>query len=134
MSKHSPAPWTWQDGFVDIRDKYADCRLLAADGSEVLPIRMDHHDPIWDVDPGITDDGDESEPVIKPSPEDRALLAAAPDLLAALEGLALANHHGYSASTADRLGLTAEFLSGGVPSLGRALWKRANAAIAKATT
>jgi len=59
MSGHTPEPWYWDDfdaamlgeeyeegcGFP----KYADCYLSGSDGRAIIPIRIDHGDPIWDI-------------------------------------------------------------------------------------
>jgi len=86
----TPGPWYWGDGW-DHRPpadedeprpsntKYADCQLYGADDAVIIPIRYDHYEPIWDID-------DEE----CPSKEDRALMAAAPDLLDALKQAASA--------------------------------------------
>lgn len=73
----TPGPWYWGDGF-DLRvgpccadedesggsNKYLDCCLQSKD-KDVIPIRVDHHEPIWDCDEYLSD----------PSPEDRNLIA-----------------------------------------------------------
>lgn len=87
----TPGEWAWGDGFTvlphdeDGRDpeaKYADCQLINDEGLVVIPIRLDHYEPIWDIDP-------HDEGAIQPSPEDRAFIAHArtgyPQCLAALK-------------------------------------------------
>ena len=66
-AKPSPAPWTW-DGLDDMYET----RLLSSNGSEVLYTRR------WDY-------GESSNLEVRP--EDARLIAAAPDLLEALEGV-----------------------------------------------
>lgn len=73
--KHSPAPWRWGDGFSNLEDKYADCQLYDNNSIPIIETRIDHHTPIWDTDEAIS----------KPSAADRALIAAAPDLLTVCE-------------------------------------------------
>lgn len=46
-AKASAGPWVWN--WSDEMSKYVDCRLMGKHG-EVIPIRVDHHEPIWDVD------------------------------------------------------------------------------------
>lgn len=88
--QHSPAPWRWQGDWPDVQGKaggvdehedgypkFADLRLLDASGQNILPIRIDHYDPLWD------DDGTMAEP----TPADRALIEASPDMLAELKRL-----------------------------------------------
>ena len=67
--KATEAPWEWQDGFTSIDDKYADCRLLAGE-VEIIPIRVDHHESIWDIDPD-----DIGSDAIRPLDGDRNLIA-----------------------------------------------------------
>jgi hypothetical protein len=87
MPKHTPGPWRWGDDWptVDQYDehrgecggeKYADCQLYGADGSEIIPIRYDHYAPLWDT----------ADPP-SPKPADRSLIAAAPELLDELKNL-----------------------------------------------
>lgn len=53
----APAPWKWLDGwdalpedFVDgIEEKYLECELVANDKTDVLPIRVDHHEFVYDT-------------------------------------------------------------------------------------
>lgn len=78
LSKVTPWPWNWGDGYDTDQDctfsegdKYADYRLMGQSDSEVIPIRVDHYEPIWD-----TKEPDEG---ISPKAEDRALIALAPD-------------------------------------------------------
>ena len=85
--KHTPGPWSWGDdwrvpdeiGTVYFSDgenpaikKYMDLALRGPSGT-VIPIRIDHYEVIYD-----------GKPISK---ADRALIAAAPDLLAALEAI-----------------------------------------------
>lgn len=80
---HTPEPWHWGDGWEEAVDsdgalrlgggadsiKYASLQLFGGDGTEIIPIRIDHFDVIFDGD--------------RIPPADRALIAAAPKLLAA---------------------------------------------------
>ena len=66
------------------------------------------------------------------SPKNRPLIAAAPELLEALEGLMLAHSEGYTLATAKKLGLEYEYATGGAIAIGNATRKKARAAIAKA--
>jgi hypothetical protein len=84
MNNHTPEPWHWKDGFSDIPSddredngfpKYADCRLVSAGGSDIIPIRVDHRDSIWDI----------SEDEVLPTPEDRARIVACVN---AMQGIA----------------------------------------------
>ena len=86
---YTPGPWTWGEDWPTIDklgtvyndedvegekiDKYMDLQLYGKDGKEIIPVRIDHYEVIWDGDP------------IKP--EDRRLIAAAPDLLVALKAM-----------------------------------------------
>ena len=85
--KHTPGPWSWGDdwrvpdeiGTVYFSDgenpaikKYMDLELRGPNGT-VIPIRIDHYEVIYD-----------GEPIRK---ADRALIAAAPDLLDAAKML-----------------------------------------------
>ena len=58
----SPPPWYWGNGYnADLKAneedgqavKYADCQLFSGTGLdsdvEVIPIRVDHYQPIWDI-------------------------------------------------------------------------------------
>lgn len=85
--KFSPGPWHWDDGWLQAEQhgyfgceeredsglKFAALELFDANSKNVIPIRIDHYEIIYDGDP-IT-------------PANRALIASAPDLLAALEEL-----------------------------------------------
>jgi len=79
--KGTPGPWYWGDGFSETQEKYADCQLYGAEDEVVIPIRIDHHEPIWDVNDGYCD-GELSEPEIFPNEYDRALIASSTGLLA----------------------------------------------------
>lgn len=81
----TPGPWKWGDGFAEIADpsdtyddtklpKYADCSLVDPHGRDIIPIRIDHGQPIWDIE---TDD-------VRPNAADRALIAAAPFMYEAI--------------------------------------------------
>lgn len=85
--KHTPGPWEWGAGWTNPDTfpqeseewepggaKYADMRLLGADGSEIIPLRIDHREWLFD-----------SRRAAAAIPEaDRQLIAAAPDLYEAL--------------------------------------------------
>jgi hypothetical protein len=68
----SKLPWHWANGYDDLEeahraydededpehtneygefqiDKYIDCQLLDADNKPIIPIRIDHYEPIWDT-------------------------------------------------------------------------------------
>lgn len=81
LTGFTPGPWKWGDAYEQYErepwgnkdydgPKYADMRLVAGN-TEILPIRIDHHEIIWDSANGL---GDLSK-------ANRALIAAAPDLL-----------------------------------------------------
>lgn len=88
-AKATKGPWVWGNGWDDPilasedsderGSKYADCRLLGPDGAEVIPIRVDHYEPIWDT----------TERCEQPTRDDRALIAAlrnaAPHLIAVVD-------------------------------------------------
>ena len=85
-------PWRWNDGYEAMSDKYADCQLVDADGDAVIPIRIDHHEAIWDTEHPTSDDEDNPrEYDVRPTAEDRELIVAAvnalPSLLDDLEKL-----------------------------------------------
>lgn len=42
-------PWRWGDGYALSGVKYADCQLYDRHHNAIIPIRVDHHEPIWDV-------------------------------------------------------------------------------------
>ena len=84
--KHTPGPWKWGDGWEREHnfeegsgtcDKYMDMRLWGADGSEIIPIRIDHYEPEWDCPYDCE----------TPNKADRDLIVAAPDLLEACKAL-----------------------------------------------
>lgn len=71
----SPLPWKWADGW-DGDDlpasneefsggKYVDCQLSDAEGHDVIPLRIDHYERIWDTS---AEDG------LRPCDEDRAYI------------------------------------------------------------
>ena len=84
--EHTPGPWNWGDGWNAIDkggsmyssdgegnphiEKYMDLQLMGGT-THIIPLRIDHYSVGYDGDP-IT-------------PADRALIAAAPELLAALK-------------------------------------------------
>src|SRR6266566_4956218 len=78
LSAATPGPWAWGPDWDTLRwrgvdefedtDKYADLYLRGANQSEIIPIRIDHHAPIWDT-------GDPRE---EPCKADRELIAHAP--------------------------------------------------------
>lgn len=78
----TPGPWYWGEDWdrLDYQgpegggDKYADLQLRGPNQHEVIPIRIDHYEPIWDC--GNPNDG--------PTAADRALIAHAPEDIAAL--------------------------------------------------
>lgn len=53
----APGPWIWGSDWETLEyvssegggDKYADLALRDAGGHEVVPIRIDHYEPIWDT-------------------------------------------------------------------------------------
>jgi len=59
MIGHAPEPWQWDDfdAALFVKEpyedgefpKYADCYLSGSDGRAIIPIRIDHGDPIWDI-------------------------------------------------------------------------------------
>ncbi len=55
--------------------QYADLALYDENGAAILPIGIDHSRPLWDAD----------ETISVPTPEQRAMIAAAPAMFAALE-------------------------------------------------
>ena len=74
-NQHTPGPWHWGKGFSDINQMYAECQLFGGPvHSVIIPIRIDHHEPVWDID-------QEQPGTVFPSAADRALIAAAPALL-----------------------------------------------------
>lgn len=85
--KHTRGPWHWGHDWKvwdatpwNTREeysgpKYADIALYGANGREVIPVRIDHYEVLWDAHNGIGD----------LLPADRALIAAAPELLRALK-------------------------------------------------
>jgi len=80
---HTPGPWHWGDGWDKPHtvgedgdcEKYMSMQLLGFNDAEIIPIRIDHREPIWDVD----------ESCDQPHDADRALIAAAPALLAHID-------------------------------------------------
>ena len=84
--KYTPGPWEWGDGWgrehnfgegSESCDKYMDMRLWGANGSEIIPIRIDHYEPEWDCPYDCE----------MPNKADRKLIAAAPDLMDAAQAL-----------------------------------------------
>jgi len=109
----TPGPWEWGDGYSDPTEKYADCRLVGHSGQvDVIPIRGDHYQPIWDT--WWPDQDEEDEGIIEPREPDRKAIAALPDLYEALRELYF-GRYGFAS---------------GEP--GHPLWKRAYAALRKA--
>jgi len=83
MSKHTPPPWRWDSAWDDPAfdlmneqtwDKYMDIALRGPGGRPIIPITIDHYEMIID-DLGVS----------LLTPENRALIAEAPNLLAALK-------------------------------------------------
>lgn len=75
--KASPGPWSWGDGFEEFEpqpngemtdgvgtNKYLDCQLQSKH-EIIIPIRVDHYEPIWDC----------GEFLNAPMMEDRELIA-----------------------------------------------------------
>lgn len=78
MSEHTPGPWYWGDDWSSFDgeiEKYMDFQLYGAGGVEIIPIRVDHRDFMWDT----------PAPDLHPRKFDRALIAAAPELLKSLK-------------------------------------------------
>ncbi len=85
MSTFTPGPWHWGDGWVPETfgdgddefgsEKYADLRLLGANGEEIIPLRIDHYNFFFDQASSI-----EAIPTA-----DRTLIASAPELYEALD-------------------------------------------------
>lgn len=104
-TKFTKGPWKWgadwtDEAFGDPDDeysgaKYADLRLIGADGSAVIPLQIDHHD--------VMVDHDGTKEFIKSA--DRMLICAAPDLFAALEAQRDAEEEQNKCSDCDAGGL-----------------------------
>jgi hypothetical protein len=87
--KHTPGPWAWGDGFEELETnprnmneeysgpKYADIGLYGLNGETIIGLRIDHHSIEWDSKNELDD----------LSAADRALIAAAPELLAACKAV-----------------------------------------------
>lgn len=60
-TKHTPTPWRWGPDWDELESceedayrppqKYMTLQLFGSDGSEVIPIRIDHHSYEWDTTP-----------------------------------------------------------------------------------
>lgn len=79
----TPAPWAWGDDWATLErpsdnefggDKYAELSLIGNEGQEIIPLRVDHYEAIWDC----------RDPRNEPSAADRDIIAHAPSDLAAL--------------------------------------------------
>ena len=87
-ARATKGPWKWGDGYAEMDEKYADCRLLGPNESEVIPIRVDHRAPIWDTRLPHEDDDEIDRDNLNtlPCEADRDFIAslrnAAPRLLA----------------------------------------------------
>lgn len=107
----SPHPWAWGADWATLDyqgrdgggDKYADLQLRDSQGVGILPVRIDHYEPIWDC----------ARPDKEPNAADRVLIAHAPADIAYLLGVlgearaALATQYEIANAQGDRL----EFLS-----------------------
>ena len=79
MTEFTPGPWKWSKDWTKVANrgeeitvKYASLCLFGGDGREIIPLRVDHYNIMYD---GYVADFKEA---------DRRLIAAAPDLLSAL--------------------------------------------------
>lgn len=65
-ARASAGPWVWN--WSNEMSKYVDCRLMGKHG-EIIPIRIDHYEPIWDIDTSEMGAAD-------PAKEDREAIVA----------------------------------------------------------
>jgi len=104
--KHTPGPWQWGDGWKELetnpRDpnheytgpKYADIGLNGPDKrNPIIPIRVDHYEIEWDS----------ANDLLDLTPANRALIAAAPDLLEACKAMVSCEYGTQKALEAGRL-------------------------------
>jgi hypothetical protein len=94
---HTPAPWHWADGWKKYKvglgefegPKFLGLQLLGADGEEIIPMRVDHHEVIIDFNSA------EEEPIAQGNREfiircvnsHQALLEACKEALWVLDSL-----------------------------------------------